>query len=378
MENANTKKNTPFYKNWIFWLCVVLVVITTVVLLWVFVFKSDFEVSKNVSADIITPAVISDCGNGVSCSELIATDPSVCEKLCLQQDDCLGFVYNNEDEICFFSEEFGTTTDSEGTDVYTRNGGVYTPDVETDTPWDPTTEAPTFEPTTEAPTFEPTTEAPTEPPFPDPIVALDFTFASDLGKDSSGYNNNFTNNGAIVVGDGVDGGNAISIDNQKSVLANTGDILSFDRFDKFSIFMWFKKTENVYGYVVDILAIMNKMDGPMGIDIYNIGSKMFINFSNSSSNRIGTVSENIPAINDLNWHHFGFTYNGSSNANGIKYYFDGQPAESVIHSDSLTNTITNNNKFKITAHSLTNYDDFRAYNTELTPNQVNELYNSYV
>jgi len=257
------------------------------------------------------------------------------------------------------------------------------------------TQSPTFSPTqsptqspTSAPTFSPT-QAPTPTPFPNPVVLLEFNNNSNLGQDISGNNNNFINNGAVQVGGGVTG-DAIKISNTNQYLeAVSANTLNFDTGDKFSMLIWIK-TVGTPGQGTFFNNFVGNFDNnnsstSSGINVGYSNNRFYVelisNFSNgdwfNSFSDDGELTGE--AIQDNNWHQFGFTYDGSNDALGVKYYLDGQPIPSFTSTNSLSGSILTSKKFRINnspiQQSVVDYDNFRAYDVELSASQVNEIYN---
>jgi hypothetical protein len=81
------------------------------------------------------------------------------------------------------------------------------------------------------------------------------------------------------------------------------------------------------------------------------------------------------------WHHVVVTYDGSSQANGVRIYVDGVEQPTTIVFDTLTGSILNDENLVIGARGdgtvlfYGGMDDFRLYNTVLTQSQITELTN---
>jgi len=89
-------------------------------------------------------------------------------------------------------------------------------------------------------------------------------------------------------------------------------------------------------------------------------------------------------INDNNWHHICFTYNGNSKLSGIKVYVDGRLISiNTAYYDNIGTTIKSqraqlsigHRTFSNTGDFDGNIDDVRIYNKELTPDEVTSLFN---
>ena len=192
--------------------------------------------------------------------------------------------------------------------------------------------------------------------------------------------------GAVRVGNGVFG-DAIRISNPNQYLeAVSANTLNFDTGDKFSMLIWFRTSG------IAFFSFVGNFDNndtgssstSSGINVGYGNDKFYVelisNFSdddwfNSFSND-DQLTGNV--IQDNKWHQFGFTYDGSGDALGVKYYLDGQPIPSFTSTNSLSGSILTSKKFRINntpiQQSVVDYDNFRAYDVELTANQINTLY----
>ena len=82
------------------------------------------------------------------------------------------------------------------------------------------------------------------------------------------------------------------------------------------------------------------------------------------------------------WVHVAITYDGSSRADGLKIYLDGQPADQEMVRDNLYKNITGSGGDNITIgqrfrdRGFTNglVDEFRVYNRELTPLELQQVH----
>ena len=82
------------------------------------------------------------------------------------------------------------------------------------------------------------------------------------------------------------------------------------------------------------------------------------------------------------WVHVGFTYDGSSNAAGLRLFIDGQPAETYVVQDQLVKNITgggNDNitigeRFRDRGFSGGKVDEFRVFNRRLTAIEIGHLF----
>lgn len=88
-------------------------------------------------------------------------------------------------------------------------------------------------------------------------------------------------------------------------------------------------------------------------------------------------------VDDDFWHHVGFTYDGSSDASGVKFYVDGiQDTDVTVVANTLTSSIANTGNATIGRLSGGNSPfygyiyDFRLYNEVLTSANMLDLYNT--
>lgn len=113
-----------------------------------------------------------------------------------------------------------------------------------------------------------------------------------------------------------------------------GDIGNFERTDSFSYGGWFKSVSGVGAAI----ARMDDGNKYRGYDLYVGASPISMHIINSwPENAIKvTTKESLKADT---WHHVLATYDGSSKAEGIHIYVDGQEWEWKIEQDGLSDTI---------------------------------------
>ncbi len=157
--------------------------------------------------------------------------------------------------------------------------------------------------------------------------------SSGNGNDGTYYGNASTTGGKFGNGGVFDGsGDYVGV----------GDIsdLNFERTDTFSMSAWVKTSDNS-------ASIVGKHNNTPydGYEIYLQDGYWNINIRNSLTN--GIVIRGQSDVGDDIWHHLMFTYNGSSKANGVKLYFDGNEDTDTVDEDNLTDSITNSASFSI-------------------------------
>jgi hypothetical protein len=109
--------------------------------------------------------------------------------------------------------------------------------------------------------------------------------------------------------------------------------------------------------------------GTMGIDIVQSGSKLI---------RERTTA----AVNDGNWHHVAYTYDGSEDAAGLTLYIDGSASATTVSFNNIDATVTSTTNLQIGARDGTNQpfngtiDEVKVYNRTLSSEQILALYNN--
>ena len=194
--------------------------------------------------------------------------------------------------------------------------------------------------------------------------------------DSSGYNNHGLISGAVQTNEGrfkegykFDGVNDfINITNEPT--------FDFERNDSFSGFAWIKgnkKATSIFGKMYNGIPFTGwdfEITGTTGyLSLYLINTW--------TSNSI-CVRSNI-AVDDNQWHHVGFTYNGT-NATGVNLFIDGSNIVETVVYNSLNTSILNEQDFKIGARTAGEFfngtiDEVRIYNRALSATEVAGLYN---
>lgn len=146
----------------------------------------------------------------------------------------------------------------------------------------------------------------------------------------------------------------------------------------YSVSCWVKAPSNP----TPVIPILSNLDSSTSgtIDIYfNTNNAYFGLFYNNTTGRCFCTAAG--ALADTNWHHFLFTYNGSSSAYGMQIYKDG-----VAVGTANTNTLTNTGNLGATLYTnrryTTNYDngaivdEIAIFNKALTVNDAIALYNA--
>jgi hypothetical protein len=153
---------------------------------------------------------------------------------------------------------------------------------------------------------------------------------------------------------------------------NLGDVTNFDRTDKFSFGAWiYRRGEGGIISRVDPGAALT------GFDLMVSGEKVAVHLTShwpENAIRVETKEE----IKPEHWTHVFVTYNGSSQASGVRIYFDGKPQTITIGTDSLTGSIRTPNPLLIgSRNTVSPFDgdvaDVRFYNRVLSPPEVGAI-----
>jgi hypothetical protein len=155
---------------------------------------------------------------------------------------------------------------------------------------------------------------------------------------------------------------------------------NFDTGDEFTLAFWMKAID------IGQQTAMAKFDGSKGMitEINSSGGIQFYLMNAFVSDNLLIISSDTPFTDLGNYHHVVITYDGSSDASGIKIYTDGTLSGQTNYFDNLgtTSSVTNNADFTIGARSdgtfgtSADFDDIRIYPFALNEDQVNDLYNS--
>lgn len=155
--------------------------------------------------------------------------------------------------------------------------------------------------------------------------------------------------------------------------------LSFERTDPFSISTWVQMTALGAGG-----TFLSKRLALIGYIVFVSNTNQLRFLLNGASSTFLQVRPTT-LITDTNWHHYVFTYDGSSTPAGINVYIDGV-ADSIITIDDtpLSTTIVNAGDLKLGANGGNsiflngNEDEVSVWNKELTASEASEIYNSGV
>ena len=209
----------------------------------------------------------------------------------------------------------------------------------------------------------------------------DNTGTSTAFNDQSGNGNDGTASGTLVVADTSEGGTyAYSLDGAGDFIS-LGNVLDSDEFDPLSYSFWMNANSTSDSYN----AIMNKLNkfgtprghsiGYRGTSASNSGGLTFI-LRNSPSNNI-IVSTPSGSVSG-GWYHVAMTYDGSSNASGVKIYIDAVSSASAGPTDTLNGTTVTTEPYSIGSRDGNDFfdgllDDIRQYDRVLTQAEVTHL-----
>ncbi len=148
--------------------------------------------------------------------------------------------------------------------------------------------------------------------------------------------------------------------------------LRFDRTQAFSIEAWVKTSSSAEQKIVSKMVNASPL---RGFEFYVQSGKLNLTLVNTwSSNviwRVGTTS-----VNDGTWHHVAVTYDGTSQASGVRFYVDGASETASTRLDSLTANTLNTQTLHIasragSAHRLNGtLQDVAIYPKALTASRV--------
>ncbi|QDU11196.1 DUF1553 domain-containing protein [Gimesia aquarii] len=161
-----------------------------------------------------------------------------------------------------------------------------------------------------------------------------------------------------------DGGSLLEIDASLTIEHDT----------PFSVAAWIKPSS---GGPICILSKNDDRNHLRGFDIMIRKGKLGVHFINKwNSNAIQVVTTN--SISTGRWQHLLVTYDGSSKANGVRIYLNGEVQETKAPFDRLTGSIATSEPLRIGRRSTSAFykgfvDDLRIYDRTLTAAEANQL-----
>lgn len=200
-------------------------------------------------------------------------------------------------------------------------------------------------------------------------------FDEDSGStayDSSMYSNDGTVYGGATWTSGKVNG-ALDFDGSNDYVG-MGDVIDFERTDTYTLAAWISTTMTAPGAIIAKMNIANNYNGyDMILESGSIEAHLINNWP---SNAIKVEASTI--VNDGEWHHIAVTYDGSSTANGLKIYIDGNPETITIVEDSLSDTTINSDELRVgtrVGHIPFDgkIDDVRIYSCVLDADEIAQL-----
>lgn len=161
--------------------------------------------------------------------------------------------------------------------------------------------------------------------------------------------------------------------------------LNFERTDTFSYSFWVKR--NSFGTNHMMLSKMNPSGNRRGM-FFNLNSEnkvvvMLRTDTSFTSQRLFWKTNEL--INNTNWRHIVFTFDGSSTVAGGKIYIDGAAATFDVANGTLSATMQNPSPFLIGSMSTApllpadaTMDEVSVYDYELTASNVTAIYGTGV
>ena len=196
----------------------------------------------------------------------------------------------------------------------------------------------------------------------------------DNGNDEQGYADLTPNN--VVWETGKINNCSYLNEGDSKLSAPDSTYFDFERTDAFTISWWGKKNRNESnGYV------FAKYDLVSGIIITNYSEtdyryKIFMKDVNGNGITFNITDSR---ITDGEWHLYTWSYDGSSDYNGHKFYIDSQLASKGLVENNLTDSIKNTVPFEIGYNNNSFHgwiDEFGVWNRVLNQAEIEYLYNN--
>jgi hypothetical protein len=156
----------------------------------------------------------------------------------------------------------------------------------------------------------------------------------------------------------------------------------FERNQSFSTEFWFKTSNTGTQIFISKMAPSGNYNGwEVWYEGTSTNRMYFDLFNNAASNAIRVYFIN-STISDNAWHHLIVTYDGSSSATGVKFYYDGALKSTIASSDSLSLSTSTSAPFQISgrgngATGTTGIlDEIVIYNKVLSQSDITFRYNN--
>ncbi|MCM4150907.1 DUF1553 domain-containing protein [Arenibacter sp. N53] len=213
-----------------------------------------------------------------------------------------------------------------------------------------------------------------------PIIDIDFD------QDKSRFANSAKNKISINSDEGI----AVEVHDHGNALKFTGfdglhiksEFIDFDRADRFSFSFWFKSDHQG-----DHTTVLDHLSGGgssfRGYDISVIDEMLTFRLVRTWPAHLISVSAPTPIVRNQ-WTHYVFTYDGSSKAQGVQVYSNGNLVEKIINLDQLNQNISNDGSrlsiggrpgYITDAKGEGSIDDLKVFAKELSEVEVNALFN---
>lgn len=177
-------------------------------------------------------------------------------------------------------------------------------------------------------------------------------------------------------------GNALSFDGIDDYADAGSAIGNFERTDPFTIETWIRFDDT--GQYRNIVTRMDDSLPFRGIALFKWSDdKIYFDVVNDlgTSDLIRVVSDTTMATNT--WYSLTATYNGSSDASGMKLYLDGQPLATSVGYNALTDTILTSSPWLLGVRGTATgpfkgkLDETLIYNQALSANDVSDRYSGF-
>jgi hypothetical protein len=225
-------------------------------------------------------------------------------------------------------------------------------------------------------------DAPTEPAIKGLVADLNFDAAKESKFQNLANNNKPANavEGPQLIDDGHSG-KALSLNGENGVTLN--DLGAFSRTDPFSISIWIR-APGIPKRAVIFHRSMAALDAASrGYEMTLDEGRITLGLHHMwPGNAIKVRSKSIISTNE--WVHLVMTYDGSSRADGLKLYSNGQPTELDVIRDNLWKDITYERgspqltigyRFRDNGFRDGAVDEFKVYDRTLTSVEVQQLHN---
>lgn len=168
----------------------------------------------------------------------------------------------------------------------------------------------------------------------------------------------------------------VAYKSDKDQMVESAAVGDFERDQKFSYGCWIKVDKGDTGGA--IFARMNDQAGYRGWDLWMEGGRVGAHIINQwPDDALKVVSRDPIPVN--RWVHVLVTYDGSSKAEGVKVYFDGESKPTNISANALKSTIKAETPWKLAQRHSTaringiQIQDVRMFEKELAAGEVKEL-----